>query len=258
MDSGKELLDKIISFSKSSISEKDTVYGAEYLNSLLANIYSPGPSFQYVIDLNTKSFDYVSDSVGDIFGFSSESFSLEDYVNLVLQDSFDYVYNCEKIAAYFLFKFIQGSEIPYYKVSYQISMLDRFRRPTLFLRQSIALSCDENYKISKVFTNQSRIDHITKVNNGKISFIDVRGIKSYYDISNISDLTKPVQFKKTHSQREIQIIKLIAEGYSSKEIAKLLFISYNTVRTHRNNILRNSDCSSMAEVISNCIKQGQL
>ena len=39
--------------------------------------------------------------------------------------------------------------------------------------------------------------------------------------------------------REIEIIKLIAEGKSSKEIAALLFLSFRTIQNHRTKIMRN-------------------
>ena len=38
--------------------------------------------------------------------------------------------------------------------------------------------------------------------------------------------------------REEEILKLVAEGRSSKEIAELLFISVKTVQRHRANLLR--------------------
>jgi DNA-binding CsgD family transcriptional regulator len=38
------------------------------------------------------------------------------------------------------------------------------------------------------------------------------------------------------SKREIEIVKLIAKGLGSKEIAQKLFLSINTVNTHRRNI----------------------
>jgi len=51
------------------------------------------------------------------------------------------------------------------------------------------------------------------------------------------------------SKRENQIIKLIAEGYSSKEISDQLFISVHTVKTHRKNILRKANVKNMVELI---------
>ena len=39
------------------------------------------------------------------------------------------------------------------------------------------------------------------------------------------------------SEREVEIIKLIAEGFINKEIANKLFLSTHTVNTHRKNIM---------------------
>jgi DNA-binding CsgD family transcriptional regulator len=39
------------------------------------------------------------------------------------------------------------------------------------------------------------------------------------------------------TRREIEILKLICDGYSSKDISEKLFISINTVETHRKKIL---------------------
>ncbi len=46
------------------------------------------------------------------------------------------------------------------------------------------------------------------------------------------------------TRRELQITKLIIDGYTNKEIADKLNISFNTVRTHHRNILNktNSKC----------------
>ena len=50
--------------------------------------------------------------------------------------------------------------------------------------------------------------------------------------------------------REIEIIKLLAKGLNSNEIAEQLFISENTVETHRRNILRKTSTHSTVELIN--------
>jgi DNA-binding NarL/FixJ family response regulator len=51
------------------------------------------------------------------------------------------------------------------------------------------------------------------------------------------------------SKREIEIIALIKKGYSSKEIAGKLFLSSFTVETHRKNIFRKLQVSSVGAMI---------
>ncbi|ACC97866.1 Two-component transcriptional regulator, LuxR family [Elusimicrobium minutum Pei191] len=56
--------------------------------------------------------------------------------------------------------------------------------------------------------------------------------------------------------KEKQILQLIAEGFSSKEIAKEFGLSLNTVHVHRNNIMRKLDIHKQAELVRYAIKEG--
>jgi DNA-binding NarL/FixJ family response regulator len=55
---------------------------------------------------------------------------------------------------------------------------------------------------------------------------------------------------------EMEIVKLIADGLTTKEIAVKKFISYHTVMTHRKNIFRKTGISSVSELIIYAIKAG--
>jgi DNA-binding CsgD family transcriptional regulator len=46
-----------------------------------------------------------------------------------------------------------------------------------------------------------------------------------------------LNYENILSKRELEILKYVGDGYASKEIADLLFISINTVSRHRQNIL---------------------
>lgn len=58
------------------------------------------------------------------------------------------------------------------------------------------------------------------------------------------------------TDRETEIIRLIAEGFSNKEIGDKLFISHRTVDTHRTNIMKKLNVSNIAGLISYAIKNG--
>ena len=52
------------------------------------------------------------------------------------------------------------------------------------------------------------------------------------------------------SHREVEIIDFIKKGYSSKEIAKALFISVKTVEVHRYNILKKLNLKNAAALVN--------
>ncbi len=58
------------------------------------------------------------------------------------------------------------------------------------------------------------------------------------------------------TQREIEIIKLLADGFTNKEIGDKLFISHRTVDTHRTNIMKKVGVNNVAGLISFAIKNG--
>lgn len=57
------------------------------------------------------------------------------------------------------------------------------------------------------------------------------------------------------TNREKEIVRLIADGHTSQEIAELLFISYFTVGKHRKNILRKLGLKNTAELVSYALKE---
>lgn len=56
------------------------------------------------------------------------------------------------------------------------------------------------------------------------------------------------------SQREKEIVQLVAKGLTTKEIADQLFVSIRTVETHRAKIMKKLQVSNSAEMISMALK----
>lgn len=61
---------------------------------------------------------------------------------------------------------------------------------------------------------------------------------------------------ETLSEREREILQLIAEGHSNKEIADLLSVSLATVETHRAHILQKLDVHNTAELVLFAVRRG--
>jgi two-component system, NarL family, nitrate/nitrite response regulator NarL len=52
------------------------------------------------------------------------------------------------------------------------------------------------------------------------------------------------------SEREMEVVKLIAEGLNSEQIGQKLFLSEHTIKTHRKNILEKLNLSNTAELVN--------
>ncbi len=64
----------------------------------------------------------------------------------------------------------------------------------------------------------------------------------------------PSSFRKRLTPREREVVQLLAEGKSSKEVAVSLGISTKTAETHRANVLRKLDLHSAVELVRYAIK----
>jgi DNA-binding NarL/FixJ family response regulator len=86
--------------------------------------------------------------------------------------------------------------------------------------------------------------------------------KKYYS-GELLDLLFEVNEKKNPGEEtgqltvsEIEIVRLISEGLTTKEIASRKFISFHTVISHRKNIFRKLGVTSISELIMYSIKAG--
>jgi len=103
-------------------------------------------------------------------------------------------------------------------------------------------------------TYRQLIDAIYSVISGKKYLSDeITGmvIKGYLEPSD-ADSEGNVEL----SERENEILKLYAEGKSTREISEKLFISIKTVGTHKQHILEKLELKSNADMVKYAIKKG--
>ncbi len=107
-----------------------------------------------------------------------------------------------------------------------------------------ALSSGANAYLSKSLESSKVIGFLTRVMQGENIFPDTDPILNTE--------------MKILSKQELTILKLIAAGNTSEEIAKDLSISSLTVKSHRRNIMRKLNAESSAELISIAFSKGIL
>ncbi len=258
MEDRAKRLFKVYEDAKEVVSNHSIEASPDQLKNVSASIYSPGPSFQLIFDFPSRSFDHVSKDVERILGYTGNTFSIEKMISIVHPDDIAIVIKNEALGGLFLHKFLEPDKRPYYKATYQYRLKDAQDCYRVFLHQALALTLDTGGNLSKTFVNCSDISSYGDTVNRSISFLDIRGIKSYTNVEVEEDLNSFIQYPESISAREIEILKLISEGFNSKQIAEALFISYDTVRTHRNNIITKNNFKSINQAVAHFIRRGLL
>jgi DNA-binding NarL/FixJ family response regulator len=64
--------------------------------------------------------------------------------------------------------------------------------------------------------------------------------------------------KNFFSQREKEVLELLAKGYSTKDMARHLFITEKTVETHRKNMAKKANAKNTAELVAFASARGFL
>jgi DNA-binding NarL/FixJ family response regulator len=86
--------------------------------------------------------------------------------------------------------------------------------------------------------------------------------KKYYGQEVMDILMESGEWKRvTHESTsltvaEIEIVKLIAEGLTTKEIASKKHVSFHTIMTHRKNIFRKAKVNNASELVMFAIRAG--
>ena len=83
---------------------------------------------------------------------------------------------------------------------------------------------------------------LDEVSKGKKHFSEMDSFKVIEFIGMEEDLQQP-------SRREIEVLAMVADGFTTKEISTKLFISNRTVDTHRNNLMKKLNVQNTAELI---------
>ena len=110
--------------------------------------------------------------------------------------------------------------------------------------------------LTKKCAGENIVEAIQAVSNGEDYFCKTVREKIFNTFTK--DIPKIIKYDpKTHSiltGRELEIISLISLEYSGKEISELLFISINTVETHRKNIMRKLEAKNTIGLVKYALK----
>lgn len=188
-----------------------------------------------IFDVNQKQFLGFSNSLDNILGYKSVNFTAKGWtywfskvdsseVQVIKSRITDFLYNSRIIndSAIYLTYHIRSAQGKWCFIKHEIEL-------RIFEKEIIAISyiCD--------YSSQEKIDCCFS--------------------SEYAHKASRILLKINISSREMDVLCLIADGLSSKQIGDKLCISYNTVISHRKHLLEKFRVQNTAQLIRNA---GQL
>lgn len=229
-------------------------------NEITNAIFPLGPIYHYLSDFYDLNVSEFSAGFEEAHGINPDQIAtVNDIVNLIHPDDLSFMVKAEKMASSFFTHTLGIEKITLYKISYNLRMKMADDKYHLFNHQGLILNLDENGNIAQSLNIHTNIDHLTQTNSYRISFISITDLPSYLNLEvkdPKNNFSMPPLPMIKFSPREMEIIRLMAEGHNTKSIAGKLFISIDTVKTHRKNILKKGGCKNALELIFKGLSEG--
>jgi DNA-binding NarL/FixJ family response regulator len=104
----------------------------------------------------------------------------------------------------------------------------------------IFISANNSSDMIKAAVNTRPLNYITKPFNEKQLLVSV---------ASAFELIEKRTEEKYPTDKEIHILQFIAEGYSTKEIAEKLSLSFHTIESHRKNMLQKFQVKNITNLV---------
>jgi DNA-binding CsgD family transcriptional regulator len=229
----------------------------EKYKSLLDNING----FIIICNYTTGLYEYISDGIRTHLGYDVKGFSNEEltgFVFSVIHDNHrNFLLNSLLPAVFNYFK-QHGSQINPTDVRYtcSIKVKNKYDTYVWYLIDTVIIEADENKSPQRTLItctniNQFKKDEIVYYNIQKKNQDGV-----YEIILEGTDDHKKLEYNLT--PRELQIISMVSHGNTNQEIADKIFVSLNTVKTHRKNIMKKTRCKGTADLTNFAFSRGLL
>lgn len=195
-------------------------------------------SYIFIYDCFANSILYVNSSFESMTGYNAAQFNLNFLIDMIHPEDQPYFFSCEERGLEFT-NSLNFNEHFKFKMSYSYRIRTADNSYILIQQECQALEVNESGHLTKTLVIHKRKEDNTERAKDDYKIFD-RSRNIYINDENCYNLSK----------REFEILNLIKDGKSSAEIAESLFVSKNTILTHRKNILNKTNSSSFLELIS--------
>lgn len=215
-------------------------------------LVNTGLFYSYVVDFSDYSLSNLDAAVELIHGIPKEEVSFAKIIELIHPEDISFVRECEEKLIEFFYKERSPIDLLSHKISYNFRMKTASGQYNLFNHQALCLTLDENQRFQRSLNIHTNIEHLAKQPNYTFSVIDMMGSDHLFNIP--TSFSNDSSFKL--SKRELEVVKLSAQGMDNNSIAETLFLSPETIKKHRRNVLHKTESKNITELVARCIRGG--
>lgn len=237
----------------STIEAKKNLQIEEYLTSFHSfNFYTYA-----LVDVSDLKIEKVGDTTRQITGYDPSYFEGKGFYRFLNLHSFMDMYKSLKGGrAYFKYLYSAPKESrPFIKTNRTLDLIKKDGTKIPVLVQGIPVLFNDKMEVIMflvICTDLTGFQSELKFTHYIIDASDEQEIKKI----NISHVEKEGRNTDGPTKAETKILSNIAKGFSSKQIANLLFISEHTVKTHRKNLLKKFNCQTSSELVRLAVMNG--
>lgn len=202
-----------------------------------------GASYSYILNHRTHKIKDVDPIILEIHPFKNIPKKYEEITDMYCKEDIEFVKFAEKKGL----EYLQNSDKKnIYVIEYAYRIRNFLNQFVYFIHQTIHCFLEDNTTIKFSYHRNIYLDVLIAQNK---YFVTIRNLKTNVITSTFLYNSLTIEFPNL-SKREREIANMILDGVSDRQISERLFISYNTVRTHRKKILRKTECKSGLELLS--------
>lgn len=218
----------------------------------LINIFQVGDYYYLIFNPPEMKVEYVSPLLTEVLGYDNDQFTLDALMRAIHPEDLPYFMDFEATVAEF-FTQLPPEKVMKYKSRYDYRMRKTNGDYIRVLQQIVTIQSDSEGAVLRTFVVHTDITHLKKDTRMILSFIGLDGEPSYIDVQPKRKFT-PSREVLTH--REKEILRLLAAQKTSREIAEQLFISKETVNTHRKNMLKKTGMRTTLSLVTLALEKG--
>lgn len=222
------------------------------VNKKLLNFFQIGDYYYMIFNVRETVFDMVSPEITNVLGYAPAEVTVPFFIGSIHPEDQPWFLNFENKVQQF-FTTLKAEQVPNYKVRYDYRIRRSDGTYIRVLQQVVTIQFDGENDVVRTLVVHTDISHIKQEGVPLLSFIGMNGEPSYINV-DVEKVFTPSPSLLT--DREKEIVRLLINGKNSKTIAETLFISKQTVDTHRKNILRKTCCSNTAALVTGAVKGG--